>query len=246
MDLNIIEKAYYEKQRERINKLFARLLEQGDPTSPGRVVPDVADLVINEGRVVDAAVLFLDISGFSKRPSGDAKQQAILLQIITLYFTEMIRVIMDYGGTVEKNTGDGLMAYFTSDADGDARMKAVAAALSIFKAATDFIDPLVISQSGEPFKFRICIDHGPITIAKVGAPRLFNGIVAIGASANIASKMLAVAQGGELVIGQDVALGLRTDWVQQFVSVKAEESGWVRGTGVNYPFYLFIGRWLTP
>lgn len=246
MNLNVIEKAYYERQRERISKVFARLVEQGQPTSPGRVVPDVTDLVINEGRVVDASVLFLDISAFSKRPSGVARDQATLLQIITLYFSEMIRVIMDYGGTVEKNTGDGLMAYFTSDVDGDARMKAVAAAMSIFKAATDFIDPLVLSQSGEPFKFRICIDHGPITIAKVGAPRLFNGIVAIGASANIASKMLAVAEGGELVIGQDVALGLPADWVQQFLFVKAEDSGWVRGTGASYPFYLFIGRWLTP
>jgi adenylate cyclase len=35
-----------------------------------------------------------------------------MLRVLNLYFSEMIKIAEEYGGTVEKNTGDGLMAYF--------------------------------------------------------------------------------------------------------------------------------------
>ena len=37
--------------------------------------------------------------------------------MLSLFFSEMIRVVGDYGGTVEKNTGDGIMAYFAQGSD---------------------------------------------------------------------------------------------------------------------------------
>ena len=36
----------------------------------------------------------------------------MLLAALNLFFSELVKVAEDYGGTVEKNTGDGLMAYF--------------------------------------------------------------------------------------------------------------------------------------
>ena len=53
------------------------------------------------------AVLFLDISGFSVRKSETVEEQGMILKILNLFFTEMIRIAEEYGGTVEKNTGDG-------------------------------------------------------------------------------------------------------------------------------------------
>jgi len=42
-----------------------------------------------------------------------------MLRVLNLFFTEMIRIVEDYGGAVEKNTGDGLMAYFEDRAADD-------------------------------------------------------------------------------------------------------------------------------
>jgi class 3 adenylate cyclase len=59
--------------------------------------------------------MFLDISKFSQWPAWTEQEQDILLRVLSLFFTEMIRIVEDFGGVVEKNTGDGLMAYFVKD-----------------------------------------------------------------------------------------------------------------------------------
>lgn len=64
------------------------------------------------------AIMFLGISDFSSRPAESSAEQLTLLVALNFFFGEMIRIAEDYGGTVEKNTGDGLMAYF-EDAGGN-------------------------------------------------------------------------------------------------------------------------------
>ena len=241
-----LTQSYYDAQESRIlsnlNKIVARA-----PVSSGRIVPDASDLAIHDGRTLDASVMFLDNSKFSSRPSGTQQQQQGLLQILSLFFTEMIKVVEDYSGVVEKNTGDGLMAYFVNSGGVTAQTKAVACAMTMFYAASHVINPILAKSGIEEFKFRICIDHGPITIAKVGVVRGFNGIVAIGTTANIASKMLAVAEADEILLGSDVLQGLAADWISKFVIAKKTETGWhYTSTGDPYIFWKFTGRWAGP
>jgi class 3 adenylate cyclase len=206
-------------------------------------------LAIGSGRRLDASVLFLDISDFSSRPSETDAEQTVLLNLLSLFFTEFIRVIEDFDGVVEKNTGDGLMAYFAAPAGGGATTEqtAVAAALTLFSAAHLLLAP-VVEQSGlEPVRFRVCIDHGPVTLANIGAAQRFRGVVAIGAAANVASKMLSVAQPGDLLLGDRVVQGLPMAWRAEFVDLKSLDTGWVyRATDDPYPFWRYTGRWIAP
>ena len=102
---------YWTKQVARVEDLRKKISERGT-TPAGRLFPDLEDLVIGTGRRLDATIMFTDICGFTGRTSLTAEQQEMLLRVLNLYFTEMIKIITDYGGTVEKNTGDGIMAYF--------------------------------------------------------------------------------------------------------------------------------------
>jgi class 3 adenylate cyclase len=168
-----------------------------------------------------------------------------MLRMLTFFFSEVIRIIDDYGGTVEKNTGDGLMAYFVSPPGEKASTQqiAVAAALTIFYAADSIINPHIQASGLTKFDFRICIDHGAITVADVGVPRGFRGIVAIGTTANVASKMLAVAEANTLLLGDQVLKGLPSSWTQ-YAKVKTANTGWIyRSTGQPYPFWEYLGRW---
>ncbi|MFS2150660.1 adenylate/guanylate cyclase domain-containing protein [Rhizobium sp. Rhizsp42] len=243
-----LSKTYFERQLAR-NLAAAKQISERSAVTAGRVIPDATDLPIHAGRRLDAAVMFLDISKFSSRPSSTDAEQENLLRILSLFFTEMIRVIEDYGGYLEKNTGDGLMAYFTKEA-GDTvsvQQKAVSAALTMFTAAAEIVNPLIIASNLVPIDFRICIDHGPITVAKVGAARGFNGIVAIGATANIASKMLAVADANTLLLGQSMLSGLPANWLQNWVTLKSADTGWIfTETGKPYGFWQYNGRWKVP
>lgn len=126
---------YFRTQVARVQNIVENIVERGRNVSVGRVLPDDESLAIGEGRRLSMAVLFLDISSFSERPAATQQEQEILLRVINLFFTEMIRIAEDYGGTVEKNTGDGLMAYFedTSEhVEESGSKRAIAAALTMF------------------------------------------------------------------------------------------------------------------
>jgi class 3 adenylate cyclase len=91
------------------------------------------------------------------------------------------------------------------------------------------------------------MDHGPITVAKVGVARGFNGIVAIGTTANIASKMLAVADQDTILIGTKMLEGIPAAWSREFVKLKTTETGWTyTANGAPYAFWVYTGRWKDP
>jgi class 3 adenylate cyclase len=58
------------------------------------------------------AVLFLDICNLSKMNSESQAEHERVLRVLNLFIAEMLRVVREYDGEFEKNTGDGLMAYF--------------------------------------------------------------------------------------------------------------------------------------
>lgn len=241
-------RSYLNKQIARTLKTLEQINKRG-PVTPGLVIPTVDDIPINDGRRLEATVMFLDISKFSARPAWTEEEQQALLRILSLFFTEMIRIIEDYGGEVEKNTGDGLMAYFVRHPEDtvSVQQRAVAAALTMFYAADNLINPKLKASGIPRLDFRICLDHGPVTVAKVGTARGFNGIVAIGTTANIASKMLSFAEPNSILIGTDVKEGLPVDWQVRWVTLKTVETGWVyRSTGFSYAFWSYIGRWKEP
>jgi class 3 adenylate cyclase len=244
-----LTREYWRSQVNRIQAVVEKIVEAGSVVSNGRVLPEDDSLVIGQGRRLRMAVLFLDVSSFSERLSNSASEQEILLRILNLFFTEMVRVAEDYGGTVEKNTGDGLMAYFEDSSDhteDNGCKRAVAAALSMFYANAYAISPLLASSGIAPLQFRIGIDHGPVTIARVGAAKRFNSLVAIGATANVACKMLSSAEPDELVIGDRVVRNLPVEW-HRYCVIKPTSSGWVYvPTGKPYPFYRYTGRWIPP
>jgi class 3 adenylate cyclase len=241
--------AYFRAQIDRVIGTLNKITARPNPAPAGRAIPEADDIAIHDGRRLDATVMFLDICKFSSRPSEGADEQMAIVQILSLFFTEMIRIIEDHGGFVEKNTGDGLMAYFAqNDLPGiTIQQRALSCALTMFSAAENIINPLLIRSNIAPLQFRICMDHGQITVAKIGAARRFNGIVAVGTTANIASKMLAVAQPNTILLGDMMRQGLPAEWGRQFVQPETANSGWVyRQSNSPYPFWQYIGRWKVP
>jgi adenylate cyclase len=241
-------KTYRDKQLARTLATLDRIRTR-QPVTTGRVIPEADDLPINAGRRLEATVMFLDISKFSQRPAWTEQEQEILLRILSLFFTEMIRIVEDFGGVVEKNTGDGFMAYFVKDGADTlpVQQRALSAALTMIYAADKFINPILQASQLERLDFRICMDHGPITVAKVGSARGFNGIVAIGTTANIASKMLALADPNSIMIGTSMLSGLPISWRNQWVQFKTTDTGWFfRSSGAPYAFWQYTGRWMEP
>lgn len=243
MNFDGLETAYWTAQIERVERLRGRIADRA-AAAPGRVVPDDADLTIGAGRRLSLTVMFIDISGFSSRPAGTPEEQEMMLRVLNLFMTEMIRIAEDYGGVVEKNTGDGLMAYF-EDADGENSSKrAVACSLTMHAANEYLVTPILRATGVPPLQFRISMDHGPVTVARIGVPQRFNANVAIGNVANFASKMLSNIKAGEIGLGVGAYNRLPEYWRTNWAELSPVSTGWsFQGTTTPYRLYLYTGRW---
>ena len=70
MDATYNLKSYYDKQAARVEALRAKIASRPMVTTDGRAIPDEGDVPIGVGRRVRAAVMFIDICGFSSRPAA--------------------------------------------------------------------------------------------------------------------------------------------------------------------------------
>lgn len=248
MDYTKLTESYWNKQKDRLSSLISKINEDPITATLGRIVPAEEDLTLGTGRTLRAAVMFTDICGFSVRRADLQSDQNVLLNILNLYFSEMIRIAEEYGGTVEKNTGDGLMAYFednTGEPPEKGCQRAISAALTMIYVNDHAISEVLTSSGIDPIKFRVGIDYGTITIAQIGAPRRFGGLVAIGTTANIASKMLSKASDGEILIGANVHQELPSTR-QQWCHAHAESGFIYVSDGRPYWLYKYTGRWMGP
>ena len=134
--------------RRRIGVLQDRI--QG--ITEGRVMPDREDITIGSGKRFELAVLFLDICQFSSRANWTTQEQSVVLGLMNVFMAEMLSIVHDFGGTYEKNTGDGLMAYFGEDGATEAeRVKpAVEAAVVMHYVNDQIITPWLNGQNVQP------------------------------------------------------------------------------------------------
>ena len=219
---------YLDKITERLARRADTLDGKIAATGMGTVVPDATDVRIGTGRHLHLAVMFIDICQFSAWPSSNHSEQAAVLTRLNMFMGEMLHIVSDHEGCYEKNTGDGLMAYFgsTNSRLSDAS-KAAAHCAAIMQAANNYVlTPWFWSQGLPPVNFRVGIDSGEMTIARVGIPRLAEQRVAIGSHANIACKIMRFAPNGGICIGDNVRNHLSPSW-QNFLE-PLQETGFIR------------------
>lgn len=235
--------AYKAKVIERGNRRVHSLKDRIDAITHGRTMPDLSDIAIGSGRRFDVAILFLDIVSFTSLPSGTFGEQERVLAILDVFMAEMMSIVSDHEGIFEKNTGDGLMAYFgteTTSAQESVRHAAEAAVMMHY-ITDDLINPWLKSEGYREINFRVGIDYGPVTIAKVGLPNT-NSFVAIGSSANIANRLMRLIPYGGIAIGNEVYKVLNPTW-QLTASPLEPKTGFVYvATQQPYPAFALNYR----
>jgi adenylate cyclase len=169
--------------------------------------PNVADLIV-AGELDDplatrrreVTIMFVDLRGFTAFSETAAPEDVIA--VLREYHAEVGRLVSLYEGTIEHFAGDGVMLIFNDPAPlPDPAMSAVRMALDL----RDSIRALAASwkKLGHELGCGIGIAQGFATIGTIGfAGRQDYGV--IGAVNNLAARLCAEAQPGQILIGQRV------------------------------------------
>lgn len=228
-----------------------QLDERINAVAAGRVVPDLDEVNIGSGSQCNLAVLFLDICGFSALPNWLPQDQKHVLALMNLFMAEMISTVRDFEGHFEKNTGDGLMAYFGEGAKSDAdRVKPAVEAAAVMHYFNDqILGPFLEANNVPKLRFRIGIDVGPVTLARVGvksADSEYNSMVAIGTTANVACKLMNLIPEGGICVGEYAYRSLPNNWASRctknlqpttfvYVATQQPYPGWVLNYRLTEP-----------
>lgn len=166
-----------------------------------------------EKREADVSVLFLDVEGYTRLSEQLPPQR--LNRLIQDYFSGFLEIIRANQGDVNETAGDGLMVIFQSE---DSRTRhALNAAAAAFRIQAKLAE-LNREFAGvyPPIAIHVGINSGP---AFVGATKLDAAgggrwtFTASGSTTNIAARIAALAQGGDVMVGPETAERIKDRYV---------------------------------
>jgi class 3 adenylate cyclase len=183
-------------QLAKIKDHFAKFV----PEAVKRIVaanPDAPALAKQER---DVSVLFVDITGYtslSSRLAGD-----VLNALVERYFSTFLDHIHAGGGDINETAGDGFMAIFQAADVRAHAAQAVDTALALLEAT----GTLNRDATEHPLSIHVGVNSGP---ALVGSTRFESArgarwtFTASGAVTNLAARLAAAAQPGQILAGPE-------------------------------------------
>jgi class 3 adenylate cyclase/pimeloyl-ACP methyl ester carboxylesterase len=146
-------------------------------------------------------VLFVDVSGFTAL--SEKLDPEDVHGLMDRAFELMLGEVHRYEGTVNQFLGDGLMALFGAPiAHEDHSARAVHAALSIQRVLGAYRDEL-LAKRGIEFRARMGLNSGAVVVGKIG-DNLRMDYTAVGDTTNLAARLLALAEPGQILVSEDI------------------------------------------
>ena len=155
-----------------------------------------------EGERRQVTVMFCDMVGFTSLSEklGPEDVYSIIDQVLEI----LIHKVHDYEGTVNKMTGDGIMALFGAPiALEDGPQRALLSGLAIHREMAGFSDKINQEKKGmPPIEMRIGIHTGPVVVGTIGN-NLRVEFTAVGDTVNLASRMEGLAESGTTYVTEE-------------------------------------------
>ncbi|MGD8226827.1 MAG: adenylate/guanylate cyclase domain-containing protein [Desulfobacteraceae bacterium] len=196
----IIEQASLNEQIRKEERMMRRLRRYFSPQVIETILKGGAWTQddIMEPRELTATVLFTDIVGFTHLSEQMPPKE--INMFLNRHFHRMADIVFQYGGTLDKYLGDGLMAVFGApmEKEDDAE-RAIQAARQMREELKKMRDQTGVDAQ---FDIRIGINTGRVVAGNIGSPNRVDYTV-IGDPVNVASRLESIAQPNQILIGEE-------------------------------------------
>ncbi len=191
--------------------------------------PKLTDEILKGGHALDTepkrkmmTVVFTDIRGFSTLT--DSLEPEELFHLLDKYLSEMITIVHEYDGTLNKIIGDGLLIFFGDPIQTtDHCDRAVRMAIDMQKKVAELKDEWL--EYGHELGVGIGINTAYMTVGNIGS-EMHRDYTVIGNQVNVAARLESKAKAAQILISQ------RTySKVKEFV--KVEEMGAIDVKGIH-------------
>lgn len=222
-----------EREAELAEKSSA--LEQLSNQLAKYLSPQVYDSIFTGKQEVKVAssrkkltIFFSDIAGFTE--TADRLESEELTQLLNHYLTEMSRIALDHGATIDKYVGDAILAFFgdpdTRGVKEDAQA-CVRMAIAMRKRMHELRDSWRESGIERPLRVRMGIHTGFCTVGNFGSEDRMDYTI-VGGAVNVAARLEESAAPGEILVSYETFAHVNGE-------VACEERGPIEVKGIAYP-----------
>ncbi len=157
-------------------------------------------------------VLFSDIRGFTSLSERMTPEE--IAQLLTDYFSEMVEIVFEHGGTLDKFIGDAVMALWGAPiAHADDTDRALAAAIAMQRSLVA-LNARWATAGRQQIGVGIGINYGEAFAGNIGSHRRLEYTV-IGDAVNTAARLCKNAEAGEILVGSTFReVVRRQDWFE--------------------------------
>jgi adenylate cyclase len=199
------------------------------------LAPQIAELIISSGndRILEShrreiTVVFCDLRGFTA--FSETAEPEDVMAVLREYQSNLGTLVDKFEGTVERFTGDGLMAWFNDPLPCDDPCgRAVRMGLEM----RDRVAALAINwrKHDHDLGFAIGMAHGYATLGRIGFERRFD-YAAVGMVVNLAARLCGEAKDGQILIDSKVRAAVEN-------LATTESAGELALKGFNRPVKAF-------
>ncbi len=196
-------KKHWEATQEKIR--ISRMLSNLSPFAPQSVrtmIEENREIFEVDKEKKQVTVLFLDLEGYTRLSASRSELE--VREMIEKLFSSFVDPVHRSHGDIVETAGDGLMIVFKDDDPKTNATNAVKAALDIYERTRELSKELGCGP--EPLRVNVGINSGA---ALVGMTRLegLSGIrmtyTATGPVTNVAARLAACAEGGDILVGDE-------------------------------------------
>ena len=176
--------------------------------------PDLAQQIAGQAEQIQlggtkrpVVIFFSDIRGFTTLSEHMNPDE--IASLLTEYFTEMVEVVFEHGGTLDKFMGDAIMALWgapiTHGDDADRAMRCAIEQQHVLEALNQKWE----GEGRHRMQIGIGITFGEVFAGNIGSDRRLEYTV-IGDAVNTASRLCSKAGGGQILISEPFYRALTT------------------------------------
>ncbi|MBU6391149.1 MAG: adenylate/guanylate cyclase domain-containing response regulator [Planctomycetota bacterium] len=176
------------------------------------VSPQIAESIISNGSdkyMINAkkllTICFADLKGFTT--ASETMKSDDTVNLLNEYFTEMTKLIFNYGGTLDKFIGDGILVFFGDPIPFDNHAeRAIRMAIDM----REKVQELRTHWLEKGCNIDICfgINTGYATVGNIGSSTQMNYTV-IGHQVNIAHRLQLEAKAGQILVTARTLTGIK-------------------------------------
>ena len=181
-------------------------------------------------------VCFSDLVGFTE--ITDQMELEDLTQLLNQYLTEMSKIALQYGATIDKYVGDAIVMFFGDPTTLGVKQDALACvqmAIAMQQRVGELAQEWRDIGIGTPLRCRIGIHTGYCTVGNFGSEDRMDYTM-VGGTVNLASRLEHEAPPGGILISFETYAHVQDE-------VHCEERGQVQVKGIAYPVatYAVLG-----